>query len=130
MMALLKLLGKGLLYILLLPLGLAFFILYGIYLFIVWIVMFFRTIILFFRGKETGLNLPEDQRALELLNDSRDFREPITQPQPSVQQNPGVTLNFNLNGQKIDERKGSIVHSKEPNIIDYSDEESEGNDNE
>lgn len=114
MLDLLKLLGKGLLYIILLPLGIVFFAGYGVYLFVVWIIMFFRTIILFFKGKPTGLTLPEDIKALSILNDARDFSQQPAQP------GNGITFNLNINGQNVGQKTGTIVHSKNPDVIDYS----------
>lgn len=124
MISLLKLLGKGLLYIILLPLGIVFFAIYGIYLFLVWIVMLLRTIILFFKGKNTGLKLPEDIRAEEVLNNTRDFSEPTPQPQAV---NQGVTYNINITKEALEksQEKGSIVHSKDVDTIDYTDDREE-----
>lgn len=119
MISLLKLLGKGLLYTFLFPLGVVFFAIYGIYLLLVWVVMLFRTIVLFLQGKKTGLTLPEDMKAIEILNKSRDWTEPINnQPQNQT----GVSYTFNINGAQLDERKGTIMQDK-PEVLDYTNEE-------
>ncbi len=109
-----KLLGKGILYLFLIPLGICFFAVYGIYLFIVWIIMFFRTIVLFFQGKPTGLTLKEDIQAQTILNSARDFSEP--QQNPSQQ---GVTFNLNINGQHVGQTSGSIQNHN-PDVLDYT----------
>lgn len=120
-----KLLGKGILYLFLIPLGICFFAVYGIYLFIVWIIMFFRTIVLFFQGKPTGLTLKEDIQAQTILNSARDFSEP--QQNPSQQ---GVTFNLNINGQHVGQTSGSI-QNQNPDVLDYTSGELEnkGGDN-
>lgn len=109
-----KLLGKGILYLFLIPLGICFFAVYGIYLFLVWIIMFFRTIVLFFQGKPTGLTLKEDIQAQTILNSARDFSEP--QQSPSQQ---GVTFNLNINGQHVGQTSGSI-QNQNPDVLDYT----------
>jgi hypothetical protein len=116
MINLLKLLGKGLLYIILLPVGIVFFSIYGIGLFFVWIYYLFRTLINYFKGKKSGLVLPEDIKAIEILNNSRDFSQPA--PQPST---PGVTFNFNVNGQNVASKNGEIKDSlTHENVIDLT----------
>jgi hypothetical protein len=120
MMNLLKLLGKGLLYIILLPIGIVFFTVYGIVMFIIWLVYLFRTLINFFKGKKSGLVLPEDIKAIEILNNSRDFSTPT--PQASA---PGVTFNFNVNGQNVASRDGQVVHDalNHQDVIDISNQD-------
>lgn len=111
-----KLLGKGFIYLFLIPLGICFFIIYGIYLLIVWIIMFFRTIVLFFQGKPTGLTLEEDIKAQNILNAARDFSEP-QQMQQQPQQ--GVTFNLNINGQPIGQNLNSLQNNNR-DVLDYS----------
>lgn len=120
MMNLLKLLGKGLLYVILLPIGIVFFTVYGIVMFIIWLVYLFRTLINFFKGKKSGLVLPEDIKAIEILNNSRDFSTPT--PQASA---PGVTFNFNVNGQNVASRDGQVVHDalNHQDVIDISNQD-------
>jgi len=120
MINLLKLLGKGLIYIILLPLGVVFFAIYGIVLLVVWIVYFFKTIINYFRGKSTGLTLPEDIKAIEILNNSRDFSQPV--PQNTT---PGVTFNFNVNGKNVASQNGQVTQNQlsHENIIDLTHED-------
>lgn len=121
-----KLLGKGVLYLFLIPLGICFFAVYGIYLLIVWIVMFFRTIILFFKGKPTGLTLKEDIEAQTILNRARDFSEPEPQ-QPQPQQ--GVTFNLNINGQHLGQvQSNASIQNQNPETIDYTAERLEHKD--
>jgi|GEM_PF-2942897 hypothetical protein len=118
MISLLKLLGKGLLYIILLPVGIVVFALYGIGLFFMWICYFFKTIFNYFRGKKSGLILPEDIKAIEILNASRDFSTPVAPPA----QAPGVTFNFNVNGQHVGQQNGRIIHDSatDQDVIDIS----------
>lgn len=111
-----KLLGKGFIYLFLIPLGICFFISYGIYLLIVWIIMFFRTIVLFFQGKPTGLTLEEDIKAQNILNAARDFSEP-QQMQQQPQQ--GVTFNLNINGQPIGQNL-NFLQNNNRDVLDYS----------
>lgn len=120
MMNLLKLLGKGLLYVILLPIGIVFFTVYGIVMFIIWLVYLFRTLINFFKGKKSGLVLPEDIKAIEILNNSRDFSTPT--PQASA---PGVTFNFNVNGQNVASKDGQVVHDalNHQDVIDISNQD-------
>lgn len=114
-----KLLGKGILYLFLIPLGICFFAVYGVYLLIVWIAMFFRSIILFFKGKPTGLTLPQDIKAQEILNRARDFSEP--QPQQTQPQQQGVTFNLNINGQPIGQvQPNASIQNQNPETIDYT----------
>ena len=117
-----KLLGKGILYLFLIPLGICFFAVYGIYLFIVWIVMLFRSIILFFKGRPTGLKLPQDIKAQEILNKARDFSEPQPQPQPQVQPQQGVTFNLNINGQHVGQvqQPSANIQNQNPETLDYT----------
>lgn len=119
-MNLLKLLGKGLLYVILLPIGIVFFTVYGIVMFIIWLVYLFRTLINFFKGKKSGLVLPEDIKAIEILNNSRDFSTPA--PQASA---PGVTFNFNVNGQNVASKDGQVVHDalNHQDVIDISNQD-------
>ena len=101
MIKFLKLLGKGLLYILLIPLGLVVLVCYGVYLLVVWFVMFVRSFILFLSGKPSGLTLKEDEIALKVLEGARDFSQPEN-PQPQQQPQPQqVTFTLNINGQPL-----------------------------
>ena len=112
-----KLLGKGFIYLFLIPLGIGFFVVYGVYLLIVWIIMFFRTIVLFFQGKPTGLTLQQDIEAQNILNAARDFSEPQQTQQPQPQQ--GVTFNLNINGQPIGQNLNSLQNNNQ-NVLDYT----------
>lgn len=117
MMNLLKLLGKGLLYVILLPVGIVFFSVYGFIMLIIWLVYLFKTLGNFFKGKKSGLVLPEDIKAIEILNNSRDFS--TSTPQAT---NPGVTFNFNVNGQNVASRNGQVVRDalNHEDVIDIS----------
>lgn len=114
MFNLLKLLGKGLLYFILIPVGICFFAFYGVYLLVVWFWMLFRSIILFFKGKPTGLTLQEDIKAKEILSRARDFSEPEPPKQPQV-----ATFNLNINGQHIGQTTGNL-ENQHGDYIDYS----------
>lgn len=59
--------GKGILYIFVLPFLIVVLALYGIYGLIAFIVLFFRSIFLFFSGRSLQDDLPEDIRAKEIL---------------------------------------------------------------
>ena len=117
MMNLLKLLGKGLLYVILLPVGIVFFSVYGFVMLIIWLVYLFKTLGNFFKGKKSGLVLPEDIKAIEILNNSRDFS--TSTPQATT---PGVTFNFNVNGQNVASRNGQVVRDalNHEDVIDIS----------
>ncbi len=78
--------------------------------------MFFRTIVLFFQGKPTGLTLEEDIKAQNILNAARDFSEP-QQMQQQPQQ--GVTFNLNINGQPIGQNLNSLQNNNR-DVLDYS----------
>lgn len=131
MLDFLKLLGKGILYLFLIPLGICFFSVYGIYLLIVWFVMLIRTIVLFFKGKPTGLTLPQDIKAQDILNKARDFSD--HQPQQPQPQQQGVTFNLNINGQPIGQIKpNASIQNQNPETIDYTAqkiEQKDGGDN-
>ena len=109
-----KLLGKGILYLFLIPLGICLFAIYGIYLLIVWVAMFLRTIVLFFQGKPTGLTLKQDIDAQTILNSARDFSEP-----QQTQSQQGVTFNLNINGQHVGQTSG-VIQNQKPDVLDYT----------
>lgn len=89
MLDFLKIFGEGLLIFLLLPFILIGLILYGLYLLIVFIVMSFKGIILFFKGKKYSLILEEDLKAEEIL------KKGINQPQLQTQTVNSSTITYN-----------------------------------
>lgn len=118
MMDFLKLLGKGLLYIILLPLGIVGFAIYGLYLFIIFIIYFFKRIIYFFKGDKFDLNMPEDKKALEILNNARDFSsETPTNPASN-------TINYNMYNvhvhpdKKLGDASNNVIEEDDPSLID------------
>ena len=111
MIAIIKLVGKGLLYLFLIPIGIIFFTLYGIYLLFIWIFNLFKLFFNFLRGKSKPLMLKEDELALNVLEKSRDFSNEEKNNQEII-----VNLNVNkLNGEPIN------LENIAKNYIDYSD---------
>jgi len=120
MLNILKLLGKGLLYIILLPLGIAFFAVYGIYLFVVWIIMLIRSIILKAKGENPGLNDREDAEARQILEDSMTPVEPVRQGPSEINYN----ININGNPYQNNQMGGAQIQQNNPDVLDYSEEQS------
>ena len=60
--------GKGILYLFVLPFLLVFLVFYGIYGLGVFLVMFVKSVILFFTGRSLDDDLPEDKKAKEILD--------------------------------------------------------------
>ena len=113
MIDLLKLVGKGFIYLFLIPLGICFFAIYGIYLFLVCIYMLFRKIVLILKKEPSGLNLKEDIKAKQILNSARDFGEP-----QETKQGQGVNLILNIDGQQL-----KAMNNEEKQKQDYIDVE-------
>ncbi len=113
MIDLLKLVGKGFIYLFLIPLGICFFAIYGIYLFFVCIYMLFRKIVLILKKEPSGLTLKEDIKAKQILNSARDFGEP-----QETKQGQGVNLILNIDGQQL-----KAMNNEEKQKQDYIDVE-------
>ncbi len=113
MIDLLKLVGKGFIYLFLIPLGICFFAIYGIYLFLVCIYMLFRKIVLILKKEPSGLTLKEDIKAKQILNSARDFGEP-----QETKQGQGVNLILNIDGQQL-----KAMNNEEKQKQDYIDVE-------
>lgn len=113
MIDLLKLVGKGFIYLFLIPLGICFFAIYGIYLFLVCIYMLFRKIVLILKKEPSGLTLKEDIKAKQILNSARDFGEP-----QETKQGQGVNLILNIDGQQL-----KTMNNEEKQKQDYIDVE-------
>lgn len=111
MIAIIKLVGKGLLYLFLIPIGIIFFTFYGIYLLFIWIFNLLKLFFNFLRGKSKPLMLKEDELSLNVLEKSRDFSNEEKNNQEII-----VNLNVNkLNGEPIN------LENIAKNYIDYSD---------
>ena len=67
MMSFLKTFGKGILYFIGLPFLIVFLVLYGIYLFGIFLYYFLKMIIYFFKGKKFNLKDEMDDKALYIL---------------------------------------------------------------
>ena len=113
MIDLLKLVGKGFIYLFLIPLGICFFAIYGIYLFLVCIYMLFRKIVLILKKEPSGLTLKDDIKAKQILNSARDFGEP-----QETKQGQGVNLILNIDGQQL-----KAMNNEEKQKQDYIDVE-------
>lgn len=116
MVALLKLLGKGLLYAILLPVGIVFFAIAGVFLLIYWIIEAIIFATKFLKGKKEILTLPLDIEARKILDNSRDFSD--DSKQSNVQP---VQINLNINGQLAGSTiQNAIEQSKASETIDYT----------
>ena len=138
--------GKGILYIFVLPFLIVILALYGAYGLIAFIVLFFRSIILFFSGRSLQDDLPEDIKAKEILEGPKVASEtlnatpaPEKEPEPFSVYQPSVdpfstkasttdpyrapTVEEGLFGKKEEkvEPKAEPVHAEE--VIDESSKE-------
>lgn len=116
MIGLLKLLGKGLLYAILLPIGIVLFSIAGVFLFLYWLVQAFIYAFRFLRGEKNILVLPIDKEVRKILDKSRDFSDNQNQ-QTSPQQ---VQLNININGSLNENTSASTLENKTDSILDLS----------
>ncbi len=134
MVEFLKIFGEGFLFFLGLPFILLGLVIYGLYLFVVFIVMAIKNMVLFFKGKKFSLMLEEDYKAEEIL------RNGITiggnQPQMQTATNNNVTYNNNTYNQINITPKQDGVNTglKEATFIDATNNDNlngfiEGNNN-
>ena len=89
----LKKFGQGILYVLVLPVFIVVLALYAVYGVFIFIFMFFKSIILFFKGKSVSSDLPEDieaKRRMKLLTNP--FDNPAPQPEPKDVRDPVVII--------------------------------------
>ncbi len=88
-----KKLGQGLLYTLVLPVLIVVLAGYSVYGLIIFIIMLFKSIILFFRGKSINSDLPEDieaKRRLKALTNP--FDNPPPPPEPKEERDPVIII--------------------------------------
>lgn len=135
-----KLLGKGLLYFILIPVGIVFFAIHSVYFLAAWIVMLIRAIIMKIMHENPGLYDDDEIEALDILEESNKPVETQVQQQPSQT----ITYNINVNGplpngmlnnpnnyQQISNPNNiQSIDNQEPKTIDYiendDEEDSEG----
>lgn len=73
-----KSLGKGLLYVILFPLGLIAIALYAVYGIFVFFFHLVRLIVMFFTGKKLNSDLPEDIKAKAIIDANKPKEEPLS----------------------------------------------------
>lgn len=95
MVEFLKIFGEGFLFFLGLPFILIGLVVYGLYLFVVFIVMAIKNMVLFFKGKKFSLMLEEDYKADEILRNGINIGG--NQPQVQTATNNSVTYNNTYN---------------------------------
>lgn len=96
MVEFLKLIAKGLLYLLLIPLGIVGFTVYGVFLFIMWIIELFKAFIRVLKHKPAGMKLQDDYFAEAVLENAR--KMPKEESQQSTQPQQSITYNIHVNG--------------------------------
>lgn len=124
MMSFLKTFGKGILYFLGLPFLIIFLILYGIYLFGIFLYYFLKMIIYFFKGKKFNLKDEMDDKALYILKQRK--AEAINKELNPTHTN--ITNNFTninvdpnmLNTLKNNQIDRELIEEKETPLIDVT----------
>jgi len=131
MLDFLKIFGEGFLFFIGLPFILVGLVIYGLYLFVVFIVMSIKCLILFFKGKKYSLMLPEDLKADEILKNGINLNP---QMQTQTVNNSSVTYNNTYNQINISPKSNNSEGLKPVDFLDQSNSDNvngflEGNDN-
>lgn len=124
MMSFLKTFGKGILYFIGLPFLIVFLVLYGIYLFGIFLYYFLKMIIYFFKGKKFNLKDEMDDKALYILKQRK--AEAINKelnPTPTNITNNFTNINVDpnmLNTLKNNQIDKELIEKKETPLIDVT----------
>lgn len=124
MMSFLKTFGKGILYFIGLPFLIIFLILYGIYLFGIFLYYFLKMIIYFFKGKKFNLKDEMDDKALYILKQRK--AEAINKelnPTPTNITNNFTNINVDpnmLNNLKNNQIDRELIEEKDTPLIDVT----------
>lgn len=124
MMSFLKTFGKGILYFIGLPFLIVFLVLYGIYLFGIFLYYFLKMIIYFFKGKKFNLKDEMDDKALYILKQRK--AEAINKelnPTPTNITNNFTNINVDpnmLNTLKNNQIDKELIEGKETPLIDVT----------
>lgn len=124
MMSFLKTFGKGILYFIGLPFLIVFLVLYGIYLFGIFLYYFLKMIIYFFKGKKFNLKDEMDDKALYILKQRK--AEAINKelnPTPTNITNNFTNINVDpnmLNALKNNQTDRELIEEKETPLIDVT----------
>lgn len=124
MMSFLKTFGKGILYFIGLPFLIVFLVLYGIYLFGIFLYYFLKMIIYFFKGKKFNLKDEMDDKALYILKQRK--AEAINKelnPTPTNITNNFTNINVDpnmLNTLKNSQIDKELIEEKETPLIDVT----------
>ena len=124
MMSFLKTFGKGILYFIGLPFLIVFLVLYGIYLFGIFLYYFLKMIIYFFKGKKFNLKDEMDDKALYILKQRK--AEAINKelnPTPTNITNNFTNINEDpnmLNTIKNNQIDKELIEEKETPLIDVT----------
>ena len=124
MMSFLKTFGKGILYFIGLPFLIVFLVLYGIYLFGIFLYYFLKMIIYFFKGKKFNLKDEMDDKALYILKQRK--AEAINKelnPTPTNITNNFTNINVDpnmLNTLKHNQIDKELIEEKETPLIDVT----------
>ena len=124
MMSFLKTFGKGILYFIGLPFLIVFLVLYGIYLFGIFLYYFLKMIIYFFKGKKFNLKDEMDDKALYILKQRK--AEAINKdlnPTPTNITNNFTNINVDpnmLNTLKNNQIDKELIEEKETPLIDVT----------
>lgn len=124
MMSFLKTFGKGILYFIGLPFLIVFLVLYGIYLFGIFLYYFLKMIICFFKGKKFNLKDEMDDKALYILKQRK--AEAINKelnPTPTNITNNFTNINVDpnmLNTLKNNQIDRELIEEKETPLIDVT----------
>ena len=123
-MSFLKTFGKGILYFIGLPFLIVFLVLYGIYLFGIFLYYFLKMIIYFFKGKKFNLKDEMDDKALYILKQRK--AEAINKelnPTPTNITNNFTNINVDpnmLNTLKNSQIDKELIEEKETPLIDVT----------
>ena len=124
MMRFFKTFGKGILYFIGLPFLIVFLVLYGIYLFGIFLYYFLKMIIYFFKGKKFNLKDEMDDKALYILKQRK--AEAINKelnPTPTNITNNFTNINVDpnmLNTLKNNQIDRELIEEKETPLIDVT----------
>ncbi len=131
MLDFLKIFGEGFLFFIGLPFILVGLVIYGLYLFVVFIVMSIKGLILFFKGKKYSLMLPEDLKADEILKKGINLNPQV---QTQTVNNSSVTYNNTYNQINISAKTNNNEGLKPVDYLDQTNNDNvngflEGNSN-
>lgn len=117
MLDFLKIFGEGFLFFIGLPFILVGLVIYGLYLFVIFIVMSIKGLILFFKGKKYSLMLPEDLKADEILKKGINLNPQV---QTQTVNNSSVTYNSTYNQINISAKTNNNEGLKPVDYLDQT----------